>query len=51
MNPCPGPYIWYGTVNFQGAVLLCACCGQITVTGNLNDERHAETPVMREGLA
>jgi hypothetical protein len=45
---CEGPFIWYPCTD--GAVLECATCGQVTVTGNWNDLDHAETPVLMEGL-
>ncbi len=46
---CDGPLIWYDAV--RDAVLYCARCGYIVVTGNWNDADHAETPVLKEGLA
>ena len=48
-EPCPGPFVWYPCEG--GAILLCAACGQITVTGNWNDQAHAHTGVLMEGLA
>lgn len=49
--PCPGPLVWYPCD--RGAVLHCARpeCGHITVTGNLNEPRHACAPLLLEGLA
>lgn len=47
---CEGPLIWF-SVDAGGAILECACCGYIVVSGNLNDEQHAETPLLTEGLA
>lgn len=46
---CPGPFIWYPAS--QGAVLLCATCRHLTVTGNWNQPEHAYTPILTEGLA
>jgi hypothetical protein len=43
---CPGPLIWYHITD-GGALLECACCGFINVTGNYNDAAHAETPLVR----
>jgi hypothetical protein len=47
---CTGPLIWYD-VAAGGALLECARCGYIIVAGSFNDARHAETPLLREGLA
>jgi len=47
---CPGPLIWYD-VEDVGAVLECAHCDYIIVTGNFHDTAHADTPLMREGMA
>lgn len=49
MTACPGPFVWFPCTG--GAVLLCAACGQITVTRNWNDAEHARTPILMEGLA
>jgi len=48
MAACLGPWIWYPCSN--GAVLHCATCGEITVTGNFNDHAHTDTPLMSEGV-
>jgi hypothetical protein len=48
---CPGPLVWFSAGPGLGAVLECAACGHIVTTGNLMDERHAGTPLLREGLA
>lgn len=48
MNPCPGPLIWFPCEG--GAVLECATCGHVTVTGNFNDATHAGTDLIREGV-
>jgi hypothetical protein len=45
---CDGPFIWYPCTG--GAVLHCAACGQITMTGNWNDEKHVGTPILTEGI-
>lgn len=56
MTPCEGPLIWLDadTTNpTRGAILECAHpgCGYVVITGSVNDQAHAATPVMREGLA
>lgn len=48
---CPGPFIWYDADDGGGAVLECSACGHITVTGNFHEARHADTPLLTEGLA
>lgn len=57
---CPGPLIWYETdmpcpCDTRGrhlaAILHCAACGYIVCSGGYNDEQHADTDVLREGLA
>ncbi|MFJ1539194.1 hypothetical protein ACIODS_11695 [Micromonospora chalcea] len=35
----------------DSAILECSVCGYVIVAGNFNDEAHAETPFIREGLA
>lgn len=47
---CEGPLVWFD-VNDGGAVLECAACGYVIVSGNFHDQAHAYTPIMREGLA
>lgn len=53
---CPGPLVWF-TVPKRGehvewaGILECSACGYVIVSGNFNDEAHAETPFIREGLA
>ncbi len=58
---CEGPLIWYtvdglpcscGT-GHSAAILHCAAkdCGYIVCSGNYNDPEHAQTDIMREGLA
>lgn len=47
---CPGPLIWYH-ITTGGGVMECACCGYIVVSGNLIDDDHVETAVMREPTA
>lgn len=53
--PCPGPLIWFpaGPDDNAGAVLECAAagCTYLVATGWWNDQAHAETPLLREGLA
>lgn len=55
---CPGPLIWYETdmpctcsSRHPAAILHCATCGYIVCSGGYNDEQHADTDVLREGLA
>jgi hypothetical protein len=48
MNECQGPFIWYPCDS--GAVLLCAACGHLTVTGNFNEPAHAHTPILMAGV-
>jgi hypothetical protein len=50
MSPCPGPLIWYDTED-SSAVLECAACGYLIVSGSLFDREHNGTPLLREGLA
>lgn len=44
---CAGPLIWFDAPG--GAILECAC-GYVVISGGFNNARHAETPVLREGL-
>ena len=46
---CEGPLVWFDAPG--GAILECARCGYVIVTGNINDARHAETPLIRQGLS
>jgi hypothetical protein len=46
---CPGPLIWFDAPD--GAILECACCGYVIVTGSFYDDEHADTDILREGLA
>lgn len=52
---CEGPLIWFGVgaPDEDAAILECAAmsCGYLIVSGNWNDQAHAETPMLREGLA
>jgi hypothetical protein len=55
---CPGPLIWYETTmkcicpnEHPAAILHCTACGYIVCSGGFNDEAHADTEIMREGLA
>lgn len=47
---CQGPLIWFD-VPPDNAILECAHCGYIVVTGSLNDARHASAEILREGLS
>jgi hypothetical protein len=47
---CPGPLIWYDVGDCE-AILECACCGYLIAAGNIHDAEHANTPLLREGLA
>lgn len=47
---CAGPLIWFD-VEDCGAILECATCEYVIVTGNFHDEAHTETPLLREGMA
>lgn len=53
MAECPGPIVWYEIAPEAGggAVLHCAACDQVTVTGNPMDVRHRTTRLLREGTA
>ncbi|WP_116051894.1 hypothetical protein [Amycolatopsis palatopharyngis] len=48
---CPGPLVWFsvGALVEEHAILECATCDYLIVTGNWNDPAHAGTPVLREG--
>lgn len=49
---CEGPLIWYTVPDSDpGAILECAACDYLIVSSNLHDERHAFTPLLREGIA
>jgi hypothetical protein len=49
---CNGTLVWYfAGPEPNGAVLHCSRCGEINVTGNFTDPAHADSPIMREGLA
>lgn len=57
-KPCPGPLIWYETTmkcncdrDHPAAILHCATCGYIVCSNGLHDLVHADTDIMREGLA
>lgn len=47
---CEGPLIWYEAG--ESAILECARpdCDYLIVSGNFNDDRHFEAPILREGL-
>lgn len=45
---CPGPLLWFDVgCPTDAAILECARCGYIIVTGNFNDVSHVETPILR----
>lgn len=46
---CEGPLVWFDVEG--GAILECASCDYLIVTGNFHDERHSDTPLLREGMA
>lgn len=52
---CPGPLFWFDIAGDDdhdpAAVLECAACGYVVTTGNLHDDAHADTPLLREGIA
>ena len=45
---CDGPLVWFDSPP-DGAILECATCGYVITTGNINDEPHMWTPIMRGG--
>jgi hypothetical protein len=47
---CEGPLVWFD-VSEGTAILECAACDYVIVTGNFFDRAHALTPILREGLA
>lgn len=47
---CEGPLVWFGVLA-GGALLECACCGYLVVSGSLFDRAHTSTPLLSEGLA
>lgn len=50
---CGGPLVWFdaGPEPQDGAIVECASCDYVATTGNFHDDAHAQTPVMKEGLA
>jgi hypothetical protein len=47
-EPCPGPLIWHDVGEPPDAAILeCASCDYVIVTGALNDSRHERTPLLR----
>lgn len=46
---CTGPLVWFEAPP-DAAILECAQCGYIVVTGTPHDDRHANTDLLREGL-
>ncbi len=58
MADCPGPLVWFdvGADAAQGsdepaAILVCAACSYLVITGGVHDPAHVHTPILREGLA
>ena len=52
VSTCSGPLIWFDIDSDPpSAVLECATCGYVVTTGNFHDEAHADTPLLREGIA
>lgn len=49
IDTCEGPLIWFDAG--EQAILECASCDYLIVTGNFHDERHSDTPLLREGMA
>jgi len=47
---CPGPLIRFDAPP-DAAILECATCGYVVITGSFHDARHAETDLLREGIA
>lgn len=51
---CEGPLVWFQVRNEKGqvyaAILECAACPYIIVTGNFHDAAHLHTPLIREGF-
>lgn len=51
MSTCPGPLVWFSVgIDEDAAILECASCDYLIVTGSFNDEAHADVPLLREGL-
>lgn len=49
---CEGPLIWFAVGDPEdSAILECAACDYLVITGGWNDAAHADTPLLREGLA
>jgi len=50
LDSCDGPLVWFDVDMLDGskqAILECGNCPYIVVTGNWNDHRHNETPVLK----
>lgn len=47
---CEGPLVWFDAPD-NAAILECAACDYVVVTGSFHDARHQDVPLMREGLA
>ena len=51
-DTCSGPLIWFTVLDSDpGAILECATCDYIVVSSHPHDQRHADTPLLREGMA
>ena len=57
---CAGPLVWFDAPPSPAetaagataaAILECATCGYLIVTGNVNDEAHSNVELLREGMA
>lgn len=46
---CVGPLVWFDVDNDgrPAAILECAACSDVVVTGTYNDEAHNATPLLR----
>lgn len=45
---CPGPLVWFDVGGDPpAAVLECASCSYVIVTGSFNDVAHSETELLR----
>jgi hypothetical protein len=49
---CAGPLVWHTVTDpaddtTEVAAILECPCGYVVITGNFNDDQHANTPVLR----
>lgn len=60
MTCCPGPLVWFEAPPspaeadngvLLAAILECARCDYLIVTGTFHDAAHVNTPLLMEGLA